>query len=179
MGGNDTFAQVTDSSSSYVTTFREMAQALRGVYGELLINSQHLSDNSRRDWFLPDEYSRDLNNVITDFMRRLNEYRYCSSRYFRKQPSKTKEDLKKALDELVDLKAHTIKFDTFSERVEEPVKKNKPSVPSWSDEDLPRESKAMKKNYDVLMKIIEAYFNKIKKRVLFLELRAFIAKHFE
>jgi len=179
MGGNDTFAQVADSSSSYVTTFREMAQALRGVYGELLINSQHLSDNSRRDWFLPDEYSRDLNNVITDFMRRLNEYRYCSSRYFRKQPSKTKEDLKKALDELVDLKAHTIKFDTFSERVEEPVKKNKPSVPSWSDEDLPRESKAMKKNYDVLMKIIEAYFNKIKKRVLFLELRAFIAKHFE
>jgi len=79
MGGNDTFAQVADSSSSYVTTFREMAQALRGVYGELLINSQHLSDNSRRDWFLPDEHSRDLNNVITDFMRRLNKYRYCSA----------------------------------------------------------------------------------------------------
>jgi molecular chaperone HtpG len=179
MGGNDTFAQVADSSSSYVTTFREMAQALRGVYGELLINSQHLSDNSRRDWFLPDEHSRDLNNVITDFMRRLNEYRYCSSRYFRKRPTKTREDLKQALDELVDLKAHTIKFEKFSRRAEEPAPKKQPSTGSLADEDIPHESKTMKKHYDALMKVIEAYFRKIKKRVLFLELRAFIAKHFE
>jgi len=178
MGGNDTFAQVANSSSSYVTTFREMAQALRAVYGELLINSDHLSDNSRRDWFLPDEHSRDLNSVITDFMRRLNEYRYCSSRYFRKNASKGKEDLKKALDELIDLKENTINFDTFSKRAEEPAKKE-PLCTSLSDEDLPHESKATKKHYDILMKVIEAYFRKIKKRVLFLELRAFIAKHFE
>ncbi len=178
MGGNDTFAQVADSNSSYVTTFREMTQALLGVFGELLINSQHLSDNSRRDWFLPDEHSRDLNNVITDFMRRLNKYRYSSSRYFRKKPTKTKEDLKKALDELVDLKANTIKFDTFSKKDKELAKKEPPAT-SLSDEDLPHESKTMKKHYDVLMKVIEAYFRKIKKRVLFLELRAFIAKHFE
>ncbi|MFA5179741.1 MAG: ATP-binding protein [Syntrophales bacterium] len=179
MGGNDTFAQVADSNSSYVTTFREMTQTLRGVYGELLINSQHLSDNSRRDWFLPDDNSRDLNNVITEFMRRLNKYRYSSSRYFRKgNPTNTKEDLKKALDELVDLKANAINFDTFSKRDQEPVK-TEPSAVSLSDEDLPHESKTMKKQYDVLMKVIEAYFLKIKKRVLFLELRAFIAKHFE
>lgn len=178
MGGNDTFAQVADNSSSYVTTFREMVQSLQGIYGELLINSQHLSDNSRRDWFLPDEYSRDLNNVITDFMRRLTKYRYCSSRYFRKKPTKTKENLKKALDELVDLKANTIKFDSFSKRDEEPVT-NESQVTSLSDEDLPHESKTMKKHYDALMKVIEAYFCKIKKRVLFLELRAFIANHFE
>jgi hypothetical protein len=178
MGGNDTFAQVADSNSSYVTTFREMTQTLRGVYGELLINSQHLSDNSRRDWFLPDEHSRDLNNVITDFMRRLNKYRYSSSLYFRKNPTKTKEDLKKALDELVDLKANTIKFDTFSKKDEE-LAKDEPPATSLSDEDLPHESKTMKKHYDVLMKVIEAYFSKTKKRILFLELRAFIAKHFE
>jgi hypothetical protein len=116
MGGNDTFAQVVDSGTEYVTTFREMAQALRGVYGELLINSQYLSDNSRRDWFLPDEHSRDLNSVITAFMRRLNAYRYCSSRYFRDNATKTKADLKKALDELVDLKAHSIKFEKFSRK---------------------------------------------------------------
>ena len=179
MGGNDTFAQVADSSSSYVTTFREMAQALRAVYGELLINSEHLSDNSRRDWFLPDEHSRDLNSVITDFMRRLNEYRYNSSRYFRKNASIGKEDLKKALDELVDLKAHAINFDMFSKRAEEPAKNKESSVASWSDEDLPHASNTMKKHYDVLMKVIELYFRKIKKRVLFLELRAFIATYFE
>ncbi|MEK9137077.1 MAG: hypothetical protein AAB393_08140, partial [Bacteroidota bacterium] len=179
MGGNDTFAQVADSSSSYVTTFREMAQALRGVYGELLINSQHLSDNSRRDWFLPDEHSRDLSNAITDFMRRLNQYRYCSSRYFRKQPTKTKEELKRALDELVDLKAHSIKFEEFSRRAEQPGAEKQRSTGSLADEDIPLASQTMKRHYDALMKVIEAYFRKIKKRDLFLELRAFIARHLE
>ncbi len=179
MGGNDTFAQVADSSSSYVTTFTEMAQALRGVYGELLIYSDHLRDNSRRDWFLPDESSRNLNNVITDFVRRLHDYRYCSSRYFRKKPSKTKIDLKNALDELVDLKANPINFDTFSKKDKEESASKEPPATSLSDEDLPHENKTMKKNYDVLMRVIEAYFRKIKKRVLFLELRAFIATRFE
>ena len=177
MGVNDTFAQVADANKLYVTTFREMAQGLRGIYGELLINAQHLSDNSRRDWFLPDEHSRDLNNVITDFMRRLHQYRYCASRYFRKNASKTKEDLKHALDELVDIKANNIDYDKFSEKEEEP--KEKPAGKSFAEEDIPHKSQSMKKCYDILMKIIEAYFRKIKKRVLFLKLRAFIVTYFE
>jgi molecular chaperone HtpG len=177
MGGNDTFAQVVDSGTTYVTTFREMAQALRGVYGELLINSQYLSDNARRDWFLPDEYSRDLNNVITEFMRRLNSYRYTSSRYFRNNATQTKADLKKALDELVDLKAHSINFAAFSKRVEPPAK-NSPSSTSFSEEDIPHQSTTMKKHYDILMKVVEAYFLQVKNHVQFLELRAFMAKHY-
>lgn len=177
MGGNDTFAQVADGNNLYVTTFREMAQMLRGVYGELLINAQHLSDNSRRDWFLPDEHSRALNNVITDYMRRLHQYRYCASRYFRPKASKTKEELERALDELVDLKAHNIDFNRFARKEEEPEKKL--LVQSFSDEDIPHASQSMKKCYDVLMKVIESYFKKIKNRDLFLQLRAYIATHFE
>lgn len=179
MGVNDTFAQVADANKQYVTTFREMAQGLRGIYGELLINAQHLSDNSRRDWFLPDEHSRDLNNVITDFMRRLHQYRYCASRYFRKNASKTKEDLKHALDELVDIKANNIDYDRFSKKEEEPKEKEKRVGKSFAEEDIPHKSQSMKKCYDILMKIIEAYFRKIKKRVLFLKLRAFIVTYFE
>ena len=177
MGVNDTFAQVADANKEYVTTFAQMAQALRGIYGELLINSQHLSDNSRRDWFLPDQHSRDLNNVITDFMRRLHQYRYCASKYFRKNATKTKEDLKQALDELIDIKAHNIDYDKFSEKEEEP--KEKRVGKSFAEKDIPHESQSMKKCYDILMKIIEAYFRKIKKRVLFLKLRAFIVTYFE
>lgn len=177
MGVNDTFAQVADANKLYVTTFREMAQALRGIYGELLINSQHLSDNSRRDWFLPDEHSRNLNNVITDFMLRLHQYRYCASRYFRKNATKTKEELKQALDELIDLKAHNIDYEKFSKKEED--SKGKPAGKSFSEEDIPHKSQSMKKCYDILMKIIEAYFRKKKKRVLFLKLRAFIVTHFE
>lgn len=179
MGVNDTFAQVADANKEYVTTFAQMAQALRGIYGELLINSQHLSDNSRRDWFLTDEHSRDLNNVITDFMRRLHQYRYCASKYFRKNASKTKEELKHALGELVDLKAHNIDYDRFSKKEEEPREKKDPAAKSFAEEDIPYKSQSMRKSYDILMKIIEAYFRKIRKRSVFLKLRAFIVTYFK
>jgi hypothetical protein len=178
-GGNDTFAQIADANKQYVTTFRELAQALRGIYGELLINSQYLSDNSRRDWFLPDEHSRDLNNVITDFMRRLHQYRYCASRYFRQNATKTKEELKHALDELVDLKTNRIDYDKFSEKGKEAKERKIPADGSFAEEDIPHKSQGMKNCYDILMKVIEAYFKKIKQRSLFWKLRAFIVSHFE
>jgi len=50
---------------------------------------------------------------------------------------------------------------------------------SFASEDIPRASNTMKNHYDALMKVIEAYFLKIKKRDLFLHLRAYIAKHFQ
>lgn len=176
MGTNDTFAIVADENKSYITTFREMAQGLRGIYGELLINSASLRDNSRRDWFLPGEHSTELNNIITEFMRRLHEYRYCASRYFRAKPSREKEDLKKALDELVNIQDNKINYDYFykKEKAEE-----KETIGSFSEKDIPRESQSMKKCYDVLMKVIESFFNKIKKRTLFLQLRGYIASYFK
>jgi Histidine kinase-, DNA gyrase B-, and HSP90-like ATPase len=179
MGGNDTFAQVVDDGATYVTTFREMAQVLRGVYGELLINSEHLSDNSRRDWFLPDEHSRDLSNVMTEFMRRLNSYRYCSSRYFRKNGQTNKAQLREALDELAHIDTHGIDFDSFAEKPKEPAPETPAPADSLADKDIPRESKTMKKHYDLLMRIIDKFFRKKKNRDLFLELRAFISTHFE
>lgn len=176
MGTNDTFAQVADDNKSYITTFREMAQALRGIYGELLINSSYLRDNSRRDWFLPDEHSADLNNIITEFMRRVHEYRYCASRYFRAKPSKNKEDLKTALDELVNIKDNKIDYDYFYKKEKGEAKEESGL---FSERDIPRENQSMKKCYDILMKIIESYFNKIKKRTLFLQLRAHVASYFK
>jgi hypothetical protein len=116
--------------------------------------------------------------VITDYIRRLHQYRYCASRYFRRNATKTKEDLKHALDELVDLKAHSIDFNRFARKEEEP-KKEEPSAKSFSDEDIPHESQSMKKSYDLLMKVIETFFKSIKSGDLFLRLRAYIATHFE
>ncbi len=176
MGTNDTFAQVAYDNKSYITTFREMAQSLRGIYGELLINSSPLRDNSRRDWFLTDEHSTELNNIITEFMRRLHEYRYCASRYFRAKPSKEKEDLKKALDELVNIHDNKINYDYFYKK-EKPEEKEEAG--SFSEIDIPHENQSMKKCYDVLIKVIENYFNRIRKRTLFLQLRAHIVNYFK
>ncbi len=179
MGGNDTFAQVADANKDYVTTFREMTQGLRGIYGELLVNYQFLRDNSRRDWFLSDEHSRNLSDVITEFMRRMNKYRYCASKYFRKNSTKTKDELKHALDEFVDLETNKIDYDKFSEKKEESTRKEAPAGRSFAEKDIPYKSQSMKNCYDILMKIIEAYFKKIKKRNQFWKLRAFIVNHFE
>jgi coproporphyrinogen III oxidase len=109
-------------------------------------------------------------------MRRLHEYRYCASRYFRSKPSREKEDLKKALDELVNIRDNKIDYDYFykKEKTEE-----KGEGGFFSEKDMPRENQSMKKCYDVLMKVIESYFNKIRKRSLFLQLRAYIANHFK
>jgi DNA-directed RNA polymerase subunit F len=176
MGANDTFAQVANDNKAYVTTFREMAQALRGIYGELLINSLFLRDNSRRDWFLPDQHSADLSNIITDFMRRLHKYRYCASKYFRSKTSTVKEDLKKALDELVNIKDNQIDYSYFYEKEPE---KEKEARALFSEQDIPNQNQSMKKCYDILMTIIETYFNRTKNRVLFIKLRAYIVNYFK
>ncbi len=183
MGDNDTFAQVADNSGEYITTFREMAQALRGIYGELLINSQYLRDNSRRDWFLPDEHSVYLSTIISEFMRRLHNYRYCTSRFFRKNATKTEKDLEIALDELVDLKKNKIDLSRFFKKEEKKLRSqtidngNKEEV--YSEQDMPHENETTKKHYDIIMKVIKGFFIKERQRALFLKLRAFIANKYK
>ena len=71
MGNNDTFATLCANSKEHVGTYSELTATLRGVYGELLINSPNLKDNARREWFKTDEYSVYLKYVIVDFMKRL------------------------------------------------------------------------------------------------------------
>lgn len=178
MGGNETFAQIADNSGAYITTFREMAQALRGVYGELLINSQYLKDNSRRDWFLPDEDLRHLNNVVADFVRRLHNYRYCSSRYFRSNATRNKEDLHQAIDELVNLENNEIDLNYFYKKEGEEPDDKDDKYP-YSEQDIPYETRTMKKYYNIIMTIIKKFFTKEKKVELFLKLRAFLANNYK
>ncbi len=109
-------------------------------------------------------------------MRRLHQYRYCASRYFRSKPSRKQEDLKKALDELVNIKDNQIDYNYFYQKEMEEEKEIKGV---FSEQDIPHQNQSMKKCYDILMKIIEEYFNKTKNRVLFLKLRAYIVNHFK
>lgn len=176
MGTSETFAQVAEESGVYITTYREMVQALRAINGELLINSPRLKDNARRDWFLSDSHSNELRNVIADFMLRLHKYRYCASRYYRENATKKKEDLMVALEGLVDIKENKINYDLFYKKdMPEKVTDKKKVLPS--EEDIPSGSLTLKKYYDVIMRVIESYFEKTKDRETFLKLRAYVAKH--
>lgn len=187
MGNNDTFASLCASSKEHVGTYRELTTTLRGVYGELLINSQNLKDNARREWFKTDEYSVYLKYVIVDFMKRLYKYRYAASGYYRlkseDKAEKKKIELKNALIELVDIENNEIDVSDFCKGETKEAKSKEESRTTeeekrYSSEDMPRQAQTKKKNYDELMKVIETFFEKERKFDLFLKLRAYIKKYF-
>lgn len=187
MGNNDTFASLCASSKEHVATYRELTTTLRGVYGELLINSQNLKDNARREWFKTDEYSVYLKYVIVDFMKRLYRYRYAASGYYRlkteEKAEKKKIELKNALIELVDIENNEIDISDFCKGETKEAKnkeenKNTEEEKKYSSEDMPRQAQTKRKNYDELMTVIETFFEKEKKYDLFLKLRAYIKKYF-
>jgi hypothetical protein len=81
VGSTDALAQVvSNSKSDYVATDREITQTLSSVYGEILIDTNELSDNARRDWFKVDSASLELRNIIAEFLRRLISYRNAASK---------------------------------------------------------------------------------------------------
>lgn len=176
MGTNETFAQVVEDSGQYITTYTEMVQALRGITGELLINYSRLTDNARRDWFISDSYSSELRNIIVDFMARLHQYRYCASRYYRKNATKGRDDIKKALEELVDITENKINYDSFYKKEVPEKETGSKKKTSLSDVDIPSGNQALKKYYDIVMLAVESYFEKTKDRETFLKLRAHVAK---
>jgi len=188
MGNSDTFATLCASSKEHVGTYSELTATLRGVYGELLINSPNLKDNARREWFKTDEYSVYLKYVIVDFMKRLYKYRYAASSYFRLKSAdkadKKKMELKNALIELVDVETNKIDVGEFCKNeVQEAEKANtqnspQEKSPKYSDEDIPRHAQTKRKNYDELMEVIEEFFKKEKMFDIFLKLRAYIKKYF-
>jgi len=171
MGGNETIAQVTDRYCD-ITSYSEIIGSLRAIHGELLINSPDLKDNARRDWFRYDNYSRDLNYIICDFIQRLHNYRYKASKYFRKYTTMEEESMVQALDELVDLKRNKIDFKSFYKKEEE----QKLEYETFADQDIPNEGITFKKIYNKIMNVIKEFFDKDKDYDIFFKLRAFIVK---
>ena len=187
MGNNDTFADLCFSSREYVATYSELTATLRGVYGELLVNSPNLKDNARREWFRTDEASIYLKYVIVDFMRRLYKYRYAASAFYRikneDKAEQKREVLKERLVELVDIANNRINVGEFCKGDVEEAKQLSEQIVSIDDgtdyalEDMPRQSQTKRKNYNALMNVIEDFFKKEKMYDIFLKLRAYIKKH--
>jgi molecular chaperone HtpG len=188
MGNNDTFAALCANSKEHVATYSELTATLRGVYGELLINSSNLKDNARREWFKTDEYSVYLKYVIVDFMRRLYKYRYAASSYFRlktgEKADAKKMELKKALIGLADVETNKIDVGEFCKNEAQEAEKAESKgdfsqeQPKYSYEDIPRQAQTKRKNYDELMRVIEEFFENEKMVEVFLKLRAYIKKKF-
>ncbi len=162
---------VSRSKTEYVTTLRELTQALIGVTGEMLIHSEKLNDNARRDWFRIDEQSIPLRHIIADFMRRLNTYRYVASRYF--GDKKDKDKFIKAYIELTHFDPAKVVSDINT--IKDEIRASK-ELFKFADEDIPTFPITIKRFYDHLIKILHEYYKKRRKLEEFIKLRAFLKK---
>lgn len=187
MGNNDIFADLCATGKDYISSHRELTQTLRAVYGEMLLNSNELRDNARREWFKTDEYSYLLKKIIIDFMQKLYNYRYSSSRFYNSKPSDTKLTAKKAkikkdLGELLDPDINGIDINNFLDdniqNINNGIADGSRHGFIYADEDIPRQSQSKKKIYDEIMTISKDFFIKEKKYEIFLKLRAYIKNHF-
>ncbi|MDD2716519.1 MAG: ATP-binding protein [Candidatus Wallbacteria bacterium] len=172
MGSNDKFVELCVNSNKYVSTSRELTQAMKATCGELLINYPELKDNARREWFRIDEKSLYLRNLIVDFMEKLHKCRYSASRYYHGPHEENKNKFKHALTDLISANIDHSGFFKID------PKKRRENVFQIADEDMPSESMPMKRAYDNLMVIIKDFFRKKNTLELFLELRAYIKKSY-
>ena len=180
MGDNNAFATAVfrNKTDDYITSYRELTQAIQGLFGELLINSPDLKDNTRRDWFEINAASIELRNIISDFLRRLNTYRYLASNAFNSNNfDKYKTKLENALAELVSNPEPKEMIQAFEKaKVKHDTQKNSKNQFEYANEDIPYESVSLKKFYDIIMQLLYQYFTKQRNKKEFLKIRAYIKK---
>ena len=180
MGNNNALvtAIFRHKTDDYISSYRELTQAVQGLFGELLINSPDFDDNvnARRDWFDIDAASIELRDIIFDFLTRLHTYRYIASKAYNSDDfNKYKPKLEKALAELISDPEPKEMINAFkiAKDLNDELKKQKNQF-IFANEDIPLETLANKKFYDEILSIIKEYpfFRKSKQE--FLKVRAFI-----
>lgn len=161
----------------YVATYRELTQTLQGVYGEMLIDTTKLKDNARRDWFKFDTASMNLRDIISEFMKRLYDYRSIASKAFNAiESDKNAQKLIKAFSDLTSdydpLKFANAFFD--AKRKFDESKTNE--ILEFADEDIPRSTITIKRYYEKIMKLIRDFFTNNQDLQNFIKLRAYLKK---
>lgn len=139
MGTN---TEIADQLKNIATiTHSEMVNTLRGVSGELLINTNLLEDNASRDWFRYNYASYYLTSVILyNYISRLKAYRYRISNYYNAvQHNELESDNQKLLSKALDALKNLTEMDTedVSNLIIQgtPTRKIDDSLGNSSDED--------------------------------------------
>lgn len=170
-------AMVRVKTDDYITTFGELTIALRGVYGEMLINSPLLKDNAKRDWFKINQKSLELRHIIGDFLKQLHTYRYVASKAFKSIENDTnKKRLKDAYINLTSTpEPQKILTKFFKEaKVGKSIKANKNF--EYADDDIPAETVTFKRYYEKILTLAREYFVEKKDLQEFIRFRVFIKK---
>lgn len=165
---------VSKGNNDYVTTYRELTQTLNGVYGELLIDTQRLSDNARRDWFKIDLNSNQLRVILTDYLKKLTTYRRDASAAFNDKKAESKRT--RVINSYREL---TGGFDTkqFEKDFYSPESEKEERIFQYANDDIPRYSITAKKFYDEIVIALKEYFIKTEKDngiEIFLKIRTYL-----
>ena len=164
------------SKTDYITTPRELMQALNGLCGEMLINYKDLHDNARRDWFRIDEKSIRLRHIIVEFMRRVHTYRYAASDYFGDKGKKgSKEILIEAYKGLI-TNYDPYRFIPDLNKLKKETEASKEAF-EFAEDDISTFPTTIKRFYDRLIKGLHEYFSDRKEIEDFIEIRTFIKKY--
>ena len=193
MGNNNslTDAIYRYKTDDYITTYREITQTLKGVYGEMLISTTRFTDNARRDWFKLDNTSIMLRDIIFNFLKHLYKYRTIASEVFNQKNEtnmeKNKQKLREAFVNLTSspnpktfldnfykakTKADKQKEDREKEK-QDNIEKNKLE---YADEDVPFLPFQLQKLYNKIIILLKEYFYKKGNLEEFLRIRNFIRK---
>ena len=95
--GGSVLAEEASNSCDAITTYGQYLSAIKGVTGELLLETEFLLDNSRRDWFKVDMNSLQLRDQLCHLMNLIHDYRYKISRYMHND-QRTETDKKLVID---------------------------------------------------------------------------------
>lgn len=96
--GKTVLAEEAFASKDAITTYNQYLAAIKGVSGELFLETNCLKDNSRRDWFNIDYNSLQLRTQLCALMNKMHIYRYKMSRFIHNdnRTESDKEDVIKA-----------------------------------------------------------------------------------
>ena len=178
-----------NTSRTKLTTERELRSVLDGLSGELLIKTDILEDNSKREWFKPSRFLDYFMNSITDFMMNGHKCRYCISRYYRTQDDNLYEEMVDSLKTFTDSEKYAEKIQEFikqefeskaladdEESSNEKKVENEAELDYFADHDMPTEKQEIKASYDHIMTLVKEFMNDNGYKELFEQMRAYIRR---
>jgi hypothetical protein len=162
--GGSVLAEVDAEDRDAITSYGQYLSAIKGVTGELLLETQCLLDNSRRDWFKMDKNSLQLRNQLCKLVSRMHIYRYKISHYMHndRKPEEEKQQVIAAFRDLV----CEMKDDTDATAVEQYMaerirEENANEIDERADErDILGYTTTQKRFYRTLMMAVYDYFEK-------------------
>jgi len=178
LSGENILANEASKSPHATTTHAQYLSAIKGVIGELLINTELLKDNSKRDWFKVDNYSLQLREIICQFVTNMHEYRYKASKYYNsiEKTEQQKNELIIAFKKFVMGEDIDKVFDVLDLRVENNTQESDIKKIIADELDLFDYNITQKRFYEKIMNVIYEYYDQNDRIENYYALKAYILK---